>query len=163
MHRVTSSKPYVELPKIYGNGERIEIPELTIPTLSNDELLSLYKKIKPIITIDGIIHTFRDFTLEELKNKYYTWNPQLDIRTIVDKYKLDPIEEFICLNTWTLYSYFKPTIAEVLAQTSNNIREYANTFEIVEEPITRDDINKYHDVLDKGYHLSKVRAYKLHN
>ena len=58
--------------------------------------------------------------------------------------------------------FFKPSIAEVLSQAPKNVIAEANTFEIIESPETREDVFKYKEVIDYGFHLSKVRAYKMH-
>lgn len=58
--------------------------------------------------------------------------------------------------------FFKPSIAEVLSQAPENVIAQANTFEIIESPKSREDVFKYKEVIDNGFHLSKVRAYKMH-
>ena len=163
MIKVTNSRKFIELPKIYGVDSSVELPKiLRIPSISYDELISLYNKIKPIAEFNGQKFLLRDFNTRELSSYPFLDSIATDIRVLVDPYKLETIEEFLCLSSWANYGYFRPTISEVLAQTSSNVRDYANAFEIVEQPKTRDDVFKYNSVIGNGYHLSKVRAYKLH-
>ena len=107
-------------------------------------------------------YLLREFTLQELRNQSYIWNRHEDKRDIVDPNKLETVDDFLCLHTWGYYGLFKPSIAEVLSQAPESVIEQANTFEIIESPETREDVFKYKEVIDNGFHLSKVRAYKMH-
>ena len=99
-------------------------------------------------------------------------NPDVDLsylawlvgfeREIVDSSKLEPVEDFLCLHTWSYYGFFKPSIAEVLSQAPIDTIRYADVFEIIEQPETRADIFRYPEVIKNDFHLSKVRSYKLH-
>ena len=62
---------------------------------------------------------------------------------------------------WILW-FIKPSIAEVLSQAPENVIEEANTFEIIERPHDCEDLSKYKEIINNGFHLSKVRAYKMH-
>ena len=148
--------------KLYGE-KNIILPEvLEIPKISDKRLYELYAKLKPVVTIDEIKYLLREFTKSELRGISYIWNADEDKRDIVDPKKLEPIQDFICLHRWGYYGLFKPSIAEVLSQAPEKTIDKANTFEIIEMPETADDLNQYHDVVEKGFHLSKVRSYKLH-
>ena len=118
--------------------------------------------LKPIVTIDEIKYLLKEFTLEQLRNQSYIWNRHEDKRDVVDPSKLEPIEDFLCLHTYGYYGLFKPSIAEVLSQVPEKTIYEANTFEIIEKPETRKDVFRYPEVVDNGFHLSKVRSYKLH-
>lgn len=107
-------------------------------------------------------YLLREFTLQELRNQSYIWNRHEDKRDIVDPSRLETVDDFLCLHTWGYYGLFKPSIAEVLSQAPESVIEQANTFEIIESPETREDVFKYKEFIDNGFHLSKVRAYKMH-
>lgn len=150
--------------KLYGlSSSTITLPEkLEIPIISDRRLKELYQLLKPIVTIDEMKYLLRGFTLQELNNYSYIWNSIEDKRDMIDSSKLEKVDDFLCLHTYGYYGFFKPSIAEILAQTPENVIEQANVFEIIEKPETRDDVFKYKKVVDNGFHLSKVRAYRLH-
>ena len=149
--------------KLYGGSNFITLPKkLEIPEIDDKRLKELYQLLKPIVTIDEMKYLLREFTLQELRNQSYIWNRHEDKRDIVDPNKLETVDDFLCLHTWGYYGLFKPSIAEVLSQAPESVIEQANTFEIIESPETREDVFKYKEVIDNGFHLSKVRAYKMH-
>ncbi len=148
--------------KIYGEKGIILPEKLVIPEIDDKRLAELYRMLKPIVTIDEIKYLLKKFTLEQLRNQSYIWNRQEDKREIVDPSKLEPVEDFLCLHTYGYYGLFKPSIAEVLSQVPEKTIYEANTFEIIESPETREDVFRYPEVVDNGFHLSKVRSYKMH-
>ena len=149
--------------KLYGGSNFITLPKkLEISEIDDKRLKELYKLLKPIVTIDEMKYLLREFTLQELRNQSYIWNRHEDKRDVVDPNKLETVDDFLCLHTWGYYGLFKPSIAEVLSQAPESVIEQANTFEIIESPETREDVFKYKEVIDNGFHLSKVRAYKMH-
>ena len=149
--------------KLYGGSNFITLPKkLEIPEIDDNRLKELYQLLKPIVTIDEMKYLLREFTLQELRNQSYIWNRNEDKRDVVDPNKLETVDDFLCLHTWGYYGLFKPSIAEVLSQAPESVIEQANTFEIIESPETREDVFKYKEVIDNGFHLSKVRAYKMH-
>ncbi len=149
--------------KLYGGSNFITLPKkLEIPEIDDNRLKELYQLLKPIVTIDEIKYLLREFTLQELRNQSYIWNRHEDKRDVVDPSRLETVDDFLCLHTWGYYGLFKPSIAEVLSQAPESVIEQANTFEIIESPETREDVFKYKEVIDNGFHLSKVRAYKMH-
>ena len=149
--------------KLYGGNNFITLPKkLEIPEIDDKRLKELYQLLKPIVTIDEMKYLLREFTLQELRNQSYIWNRHEDKRDIIDPNKLETVDDFLCLHTWGYYGLFKPSIAEVLSQAPESVIEQANTFEIIESPETREDVFKYKEVIDNGFHLSKIRAYKMH-
>lgn len=156
--------------KIYGE-EDIFLPEEMLdpvtlqpflPTIDDNRLRELYKTLKPIVTIEEIKYLLKEFTLEQLRNQSYIWNVERDNREIVEPGKLEIVDDFLCLHSWGHYGLFKPSIAEVLAQVHDYVAKEANTFEIIESLQTREDVFRYSEIIDNGFHLSKVRAYKMH-
>lgn len=149
--------------KLYGGNNFVTLPKkFEIPEIDDKRLKELYQLLKPIVTIDEMKYLLREFTLQELRNQSYIWNRHEDKRDIVDSSRLETVDDFLCLHTFGYYGLFKPSIAEVLSQAPESVIEQANTFEIIESPETREDVFKYKEVIDNGFHLSKVRAYKIH-
>lgn len=148
--------------KIYGE-KGIILPEiLEIPEIDDKTLAGFYRLLKPIVTIDEVKYLLKEFSLEQLRNISYIWKSDEDKRDVVDLNKLEPVEDFLCLHTWGYYGLFKPSIAEILAQVPEKTICEANVFEIIEKPETREDVFRYPEVINNGFHLSKVRSYKLH-
>ena len=141
---------------VYVNIDR----ELTIHFLEDDELKRRYDKTKPIIMIDGITYDMKEFSFSALSDQSYIWNRDTDKRNIVHKEDLEVVEDFICLHGYGYYGLFKPSIHEVLAQLPEKSIKEADYFEIIESPVTREDVFKYTDVLNAGYHATVVRTYK---
>ena len=149
--------------KLYGGNNFVTLPKkFEIPEIDDKRLKELYQLLKPIVTIDEMKYLLREFTLQELRNQSYIWNRHEDKRDIVDSSRLETVDDFLWLHTFGYYGLFKPSIAEVLSQAPESVIEQANTFEIIESPETREDVFKYKEVIDNGFHLSKVRAYKMH-
>lgn len=149
--------------KLYGGNNFVTLPKkLEIPEIDDKRLKELYQLLKPIVTIDEMKYLLREFTLQELRNQSYIWNRHENKRDIVDSSRLETVDDFLCLHTFGYYGLFKPSIAEVLSQAPESVIEQANTFEIIESPEIREDVFKYKEVIDNGFHLSKVRAYKMH-
>lgn len=135
--------------------------ELKIPELEKEQIIELYNKIKPIITIDGVSYFLRNFNINELECGSYTWHREEDKRTIIRKDRLLMIRDFLCLHQFDCKYFFKPTIVEVLAQIPEELVDEINAFEIIEEPKEITDLSKYQEITDNGFHLSKVRTYKI--
>lgn len=148
--------------KIYGEKGIILPEKLVIPKIDDKTLAGFYRLLKPIVTIDEVKYLLKEFSLEQLRNISYIWERNEDKRDVVDSNKLEPVEDFLCLHTWGYYGLFKPSIAEILAQVPEKTICEANVFEIIEKPETREDVFRYPEVVDNGFHLSKVRSYKLH-
>ena len=148
--------------EIYGE-KGIVLPErIEIPRIDDERLVELYRILKPIVSVDEIRYLLKEFTLEQLRKQSYIWNRNENKTEMVDPDKLEFVEDFLCLHTCGYYGLFKPSIAEVLSQAPEKTISDANTFEIIEAPETFEDVYRYSKVIDHGYHLSKVRSYKMH-
>jgi hypothetical protein len=136
--------------------------ELIIPEISEERLRELYSRIKPLVEEkDGNKYTLEEFTPKDLREISYYWNHEKNRKDIIDTNDLETIQDFPCLHTWGYYGLFKPSIAEVLSQMPEDVAEEADFFEIVEWPKDADDLNKQKEILNAGFHLSRVRAYRL--
>lgn len=134
---------------------------VSIPKISQEVLLELYSRIKPIVTIDGKKYWLREFTLKELTDISYIFKMHEDKRQLVD---LDLIvvrenKDFECIHEYGYHGLFKPSIAEVLAQIDPLDTEFYDAFEIINSPKTVSDFNKNINVFNQGFHISTVRLY----
>ena len=155
----------VSMNQIYGhNKKKLILPEeLIIPKISTEELLRRYQILKPIVTVERMKYFIRDFSEEELRNLSYLLNCDDNKVRRIDLKSLEPVDDFLCLHTIGHYDLFRPVISEVLAQAPEISLQEANAFEIIESPKTEEDFLKYPEALEKGFQLSKVRTYRLHN
>lgn len=138
--------------------------EVSIPKISDEEMMKRYKHIKPVITKEGKMHYFREFTLKEITGTSYLWNANEDVREEVGEDELEVLEgkDFVCLHTYGYHGFFKPSIGEVLSQINEQDVPLVHAFEIIESPETKSDFSK--DSLtsiafNNGYHVSTVRLY----
>lgn len=134
---------------------------VSIPEISEEELLKRYERIKPIVEVDGTKYFLRDFTKDELTGIAYTWKKEKDKREPVDERMYIPRtgKDFECIHKYGYYGCFKPSIAEVLAQISDMDVEFVDAFEIIKSPETGEDLHKNEMVFNNGFHISTVRLY----
>lgn len=138
--------------------------EVSIPKISDEEMMKRYKQIKPVITVNGKLHYLREFSLKEIRGNSYLWNAEEDIREEVKEDELYVWEghDFACLHTYGYCGLFKPSIGEVLSQLIDYEVPCIKAFEIIEEPQTASDFYKDHltsIIFKKRYHVSTVRLY----
>lgn len=138
--------------------------EVSIPKISDEEMMKRYEQIKPVLTVNGKLHYFREYTLKELSNMSYLFNRNEDVREEVGKDELEVLEgkDFVCLHSWSYYGFFKPSIGEVLSQIKENDLPFVKAFEIIESPQTAEDFHKdsfTSIAFDNGYHVFTVRLY----
>ena len=135
--------------------------KVSIPVITDEELRKRYECIKPIVQIDGEKYFLRNFKDDELRTKSYLWNMREDKREKVniDEYMALKEHDFECIHKYGYHMFFKPSIAEVLAQIPDHLARVVNLFEIIDEPKTESDFSKNKIVFDNGYHISKVRLY----
>ena len=138
--------------------------KVSIPDISQEEVMKRYKKIKPVITKNGKLYRFREFSYDEIWGTSYLWNTDEDVREEVGKDELEVLEDkdFVCLHSYNYYGFFKPSIKEVLAQIEERDIPFVRAFEIIDYPITPSDF--YKDsftsiAFSNGYHVSTVRLY----
>lgn len=139
--------------------------EVSIPKISDEEIKERYKQIKPVITVNGKLHYFREFSFEEISGKNYLWNKDEDVRDEVGENELEVLDgkDFVCLHNYGCSEFFKPHICEVLSQINAHVLPFVKAFEIIESPKTANDF--YKDsftsiAFDNGYHVSTVRLYR---
>lgn len=138
--------------------------EVSIPKISDEEMMKRYEQTKPVITVNGKLHYFREYTLEELSDISYLCDYEEDVREEVGKDELEVLEgrDFVCLHSYSYYGFFKPSVGEVLSQIKEHDLPFVKAFEIIERPQTADDFHKdsfTSIAFDNGYHVSTVRLY----
>lgn len=86
--------------------------KVSIPKISDEEMKKRYEQIKPVITVNGKLHYFREYTLEELSNMSYFFNRDEDVREEVGEDELEVLEgrDFVCLHGWAYYGLFSSRV-----------------------------------------------------
>jgi hypothetical protein len=142
----------------------VSISTVSIPVISDERLLELYKHIKPIRkNIMGQLCWLREFDLKELREKGFLWDND-DIRTAVVDCGIDlrPVTTFRCLHKYDSPAVFRPKVAEVLAQIDALNLDEIIAFEVIDEPKVVYEINGDYAIKQafrEGYHTSVVQLY----
>lgn len=163
--------------RVEEKGWILEVPRERIEELA--------RRIKPVVRLmrirrstkldgdGGIVITEREHprgkwrpTWSEKGDLYYI--KPVDLFDIAYTWEPMPAEmatslKFLCdiktYHTYGYYGFFKPSIAEVLAQIPMEYLDKVVAFEIVESPQTADDLNREREALDAGYHVAVTRLY----
>ena len=138
--------------------------KVSIPEITDKEMMKRYEHIKPVITVNGKLHYFREYTLEEISGTSYFFNRHADVRDEVGKDELDVWKgrDFVCLHEYGHYGVFNPSIGEILSQIREDDVPIVKAFEIIESPKTASDFHKdsfTSIAFANGYHVSTVRLY----
>ena len=135
--------------------------DVSIPKTSNEELMKRYQQIKPVITVDGKLHHFREFTFEEIVGINYLWYDHQNVRQEVNEGELEAMEDkdFVCLHNYAFPGIVKPSIAEVLSQIDVNDLPSVKAFEITK--LLDFCENSFTYILyQNGYYTSIIKLYK---
>ena len=91
--------------------------QLSIPQITDEELMRRYLKIKPIAEVGDGKYWLKDYSIDEMRNTSYFWSLFPDKREPVgEELYYHDYHEFECLHSFGFHGFFKPSIAEVLAQ-----------------------------------------------
>lgn len=144
---------------------------VSIPEISDEELLRRYAKIKPVIRDEADqLWWVKDYkTASELRYESYRFGRFANVAAAavgVDDLYVIMGGDFACLHTYGYYGLFKPTIAEVLAQIDPYVIEHRweqlAAFEIIEGPKTWKDMvgTPLREIFfNLHYQISTVRLY----
>lgn len=136
--------------------------KLSIPVISDEELMRRYSKIKPITDINGKKYWLRNYSIDEMRNTSFFCTRVTDISISVGEALSNHTHyDFQCLHTFGYHGFFKPSVAEVLSQIPQNLYEnYSiDAFEIIDMPTNINDLNKFWNETKQGFHFSVVRLY----
>jgi hypothetical protein len=128
-------------------AKEIEIPKITDPRLNE-----LAARIKPVVSFKGVRHYIKPC---HLRTQAYTW----DAKKAAKAPALVEIVDIRTYHTYGYHGFFKPSIAEVIAQIPADLIDQVTEFEIVERPKTVDDLNEERIALNKGFHVATTRLY----
>ena len=124
-----------------------------IPKVPKERIQELSELIRPVVQFDG--KGGRYIKPVDLFGIAYTWDPEPEDRAT----GLVSLCDITTYHSYGYHGFFKPSIAEVLAQIPNEYVGKVVAFEIVEKPETADDLNRHIEALNAGYHVAKTRLY----
>jgi hypothetical protein len=127
-------------------------PQLRIPEITDERLNELFKRIKPVVEFNGVKHYIRKC---HLRTTAYTW----DAKKTKEAPALKEVRSIRTLHTYGYYGFFKPSIAEVIAQIPEDLIDQVTEFEIVKRPLNADDLNEEKRAVNAGFHVATVALY----
>ena len=122
-----------------------------IPNVPRDQIIQLAKRIKPVYDF-GQKYYIRPVDLFEIA---YTWEP----KSAKQATGLKTLCDIRTYHGFGYHGFFKPSIAEVLAQIPAEHLDKVVAFEIVDRPKDVDDLNQEQEALNAGYHVATTRLY----
>lgn len=136
--------------------------QLSIPQITDEELMRRYLKIKPIAEVGNGKYWLKNYSIDEMRNTSFFWSLFDDrLELVGEALSCHDHHDFQCLHSFGYHGFFKPTVAEVLAQIPEEVIHHftIDAFEIIDKPTSSGDLNKYREAMEQGYHVSIVRLY----
>ena len=135
-----------------------------IPKVPEDRIRELAERIKPIVRFaegeEGLFRSAQGFPYGiedvDLFTIAYTWDPKPTERIVVT---LTPLRDVTTYHSYGSYAFFKPSVAEVLAQIPEDLVDQVTHFEIVWSPDTAADL--HNEACDAKYHTATTRLYAI--
>lgn len=131
----------------------IAMIEAGIPEISDSLLADRATMVEPLVDRDGQL--WHILPIGELRSVSFTWSE--DWTRTMDS-DLVPAKQVRTLHTFGYYGFFKPSIAEVLAQAPDDLHEYAAYS--IEGPKDAVELRLYPEAIDAGYHVATVTYYR---
>lgn len=124
-----------------------------IPSISDEELANRHAKLRPLARVGEDLRHMADPSC--LRTIAFTWSPELVGEPVTD---LQPAKTVITLHSFGYHGFFKPSIAEVLAQVPDDWADYV-AYSLV-GPSDVDDLNRDHEATHAGFHVATTTFYK---
>ena len=134
---------------------------IILPKMSRKELIERYKELKPLVKKGSFLYRLRDFSIEELLTLSFIDNINENRMGIVAPREVISLGEFPCYHRIGNNGEFNPTIADVLSQFPDELLGDSNMFCLKSYPRTLDDFGNQIELIQGGYHRSRVRALRL--
>lgn len=134
-----------------------------IPSVPRNRIMEIAEQIKPVVRFVGAPDDFHQsmegepYYVEpvDLFNVAYTWDP----KPLDKAMGLETVCDIRTYHTFGYYGFFKPSIAEVLAQIPEEHLSRVIAFEIVDSPKDASDLNRELEAVNAGYHVAITRLY----
>lgn len=106
--------------------------------LSDEEIESLYERLRPVVTVDGVKFLLKKYTLEEIKKRSFLQNKRIDKETYLDNSQIEIQHSYNYIKKQDTLT-FNPTIGEILEYIPKDYLGDANAFEISDLPRFKGD------------------------
>ena len=125
-----------------------------IPVIEDREMAVILARATPMVRVGGTLWSIH---LPHLRKQAFTWSPKL--RNRIDEDLIEVLDLIQTYHSWAYYGFFKPSVAEVLAQIPKELRKQVVGF-TCDGPRTASDLNMYSEALNAGYHVAATTLYK---
>lgn len=127
------------------------MPQAPIPEISDDELERWVRTIRPLVRKDEVPWEIEPLSGGALRRTAFPWAPDF----IAPAEDLTEIARLQTIHTYGAPAFFKPSVAEVIAQIPAHLRHRVTAFML--------DTNDVDIVLieGEGYHLTETILYGL--
>lgn len=126
-----------------------------IPDKPIAKITELAKRIAPVVRHEGQL--FYIDPHGDIFTTSYLWN----VTRTHEATNLRLLSRIITYHSWGYYGFFKPSIAEVLAQIPDSLVPKTDAFEIEWYPQDADDLNQQQRVVNDGYHMAVTCLFGL--
>ena len=137
-----------------------------IPEISDERLYELYGHIRPVRkNVMGELCWLKDYSSKDLRKVEFLWDINDISAKVVDTgVALRPTTAIRCLHKYVSPGWFRPTIAEVLAQIPPEIAQEASAFEVIDQPqkvFSTSGDDYIQEAFRQGYHVSVIQLYTI--
>lgn len=122
-----------------------------VPKITDARIAELLKTISPLVRKNNELWYIARC---DPRTTAFSWNPKF----VEQATGLVPMEQIKTLHTFGYYGFFKPSIAEVLAQIPVSLIPHVVAFEVI-GPGDADDLNAQSDYVDAGVHQADTVLY----
>ena len=132
----------------------LTVDDISIPEITDEKLVALPARIRPVMPFgkNNKKHYLKPCDLREVA---CTWHPKKAEEAIDLKF----LGDIVTLHEYGHPMLFKPSVAEVLAQIPSHLIDETIAFEIVNKPLSAEDLNKEQRATRAGFHTATVRLY----
>ncbi len=124
-----------------------------IPEVPKNRIEELALRIKPVVEFKGKGKCY--IKPVDLFKVAYTWGAKAAEKAT----RLKSLCEIVTYHGFGYYGFFKPSIAEVLAQIPAELLERVVAFEITRSPESATDLNREREALNAGFHVATTTLY----
>jgi hypothetical protein len=126
---------------------------MEIPEITDEKIELLLQKIHPLVLQDGRLMRIEPVHPRDVA---FTWDPVVTEPAT----NVEELVKIRTLHTYGYYGFFKPSIAEVLAQIPEEWLERTIAFS-TQGPNDAAEMNLEKKALDAGFHVAETTLYGL--
>lgn len=133
--------------------ELITEERVFVPLVPENEIRALARRIRPVVEFRGkVLHYIKPV---DIFIDAYTWEPKAAKKAT----GLVPVCDIKTYHAFGKRKFFKPSVAEVLAQIPARLHREVVAFEIIASPGMPEDFGWDQCAFEAGYHVATTRLY----